>query len=108
LITLFGAAGNLLTLLAIPWAQKNRRLGFDRGPAKYTIIFMLNLAAADLIYCITILPIHSITVSYCFKQSVWALFKYSKRKKMISSTGAAVTMCVLVKVLCYFPQGCFV
>ena len=29
-----GAAGNLLTLLAIPWAQRHKKLGFHRTPLK--------------------------------------------------------------------------
>ena len=58
LIGLFGAAGNLLTLLAIPWAQKKQLPGFD-----HTTIFIVNLALADFLYCVTVLPMYSITVS---------------------------------------------
>ena len=59
---MFGACGNLLTLLAIPWAQRNKILGFDQPPSKYTRIFILNLAFADFAYCVLILPMYSVTV----------------------------------------------
>ena len=36
-----GALGNLLTLLAIPWAQSSRILGFSRSPLKYNIYFYI-------------------------------------------------------------------
>ena len=78
-----GALGNLLTLLAIPWAQSSRILGFSRSPLKYTqiisiyfyltvpkfcfnymytTIFIVNLAAADFLYCVTSLPMYAATV----------------------------------------------
>ena len=63
MVALFGAVGNLLTLTAIPWAQRNKILGFDRTPLKYTTVFMVNLAFADFLYCITNLPMYSLTVS---------------------------------------------
>ena len=67
-IAVIGAIGNLLTLTAIPWAQRNKFLGFNQDPLKYTTIFILNLAFADFLYCITNLPVYAITVSiyYCF------------------------------------------
>ena len=58
-----GALGNLLTLLAVPWAQSNKILGFNKPPAKHTTIFIINLAFADFLYCVTNLPMYSITVS---------------------------------------------
>ena len=63
IIAIFGAGGNLLTLLAIPWAKRNKILCFDRPPLKYTTIFILNLAFADFLYCIINLPMYSLTVS---------------------------------------------
>ena len=60
-----GAMGNLLTLLSIPWAQANKLLGFNKPPLKYTTVFIINLAFADFLYCITSLPMYSITVSKC-------------------------------------------
>lgn len=64
IVAVIGALGNLLTLLAIPWAQSNRILGFNRTPLKYTTIFIVNLAFADFLYCITSLPMYSYTVKY--------------------------------------------
>ena len=61
LVATVGAAGNLLTLLAIPWAQANKILGFHRTPLKYTTIFIVNLAFADFLYCVTSLPMYSTT-----------------------------------------------
>ena len=63
IVAVFGALGNLLTLLAIPWAQSNKILGFHRTPLKYTTIYIVNLAFADFLYCITNLPMYSTTVN---------------------------------------------
>jgi len=46
-IAVVGAIGNLLTLLAIPWAEKN--------------LPILNLAMADFIYCVINFPLYSFT-----------------------------------------------
>ena len=59
-----GTAGNLLTLLSIPWAQTNQILGFERKPFKYTTVFIINLAFADFLYCVTNLPMYSLTVGW--------------------------------------------
>ena len=68
-MAVIGALGNLLTLLAIPWAQANRILGFNRTPLKYTTIFIVTLAFADFLYCITSLPMYSYTVNvFYFKK----------------------------------------
>ena len=78
LVAIFGASGNLLTLLAIPWAQKKKILGFDKTPAsKYTTIFILNLAFADFLYCVTNLPMYSLTVSTSICLVVLWIFELS-------------------------------
>ena len=58
-----GALGNLLTILAIPWAQKNKKLGFDKYPLKFMTPVLLNLAFADFMYCVVNLPLCGVTVS---------------------------------------------
>ena len=63
LVALIGAGGNLLTLLAIPWAQANKILDFNKTPLKYTTIYIVNLAFADFLYCTTNLPMYSVTVA---------------------------------------------
>ena len=60
-IAIVGSAGNLLTLRAVPWAQDNKVLGFNISPLKYTTIFIVNLALADFLYCVTSLPMYSTT-----------------------------------------------
>jgi len=50
-----------MTLLAIPWAQSRNILGFNKSPLKYTTIFIINLAFSDFLYCVTNLPMYSIT-----------------------------------------------
>ena len=78
LVAIFGASGNLLTLLAIPWAQKKKILGFDKTPAsKYTTIFILNLAFADFLYYVTNLPLYSLTVSSAKCLLVVCIFEIS-------------------------------
>lgn len=34
IVAVVGAAGNLLTLLSVPWAQRNKMTGFDRSPCR--------------------------------------------------------------------------
>jgi len=55
-VAVIGTLGNLLTLTAIPWAQRNKILGFNQST-----IFILNLAFADFLYCIFNLPVYAIT-----------------------------------------------
>jgi len=61
IVAFSGAIGNLLTILAVPWAQHKRILGFNRPQLKYTTIFIINLAFADFLYCVINLPLYSIT-----------------------------------------------
>jgi len=61
-VAVFGGLGNLLTLLAIPWAQYHKMFGFNKTPQSYTTIFIVNLAFADFLYCITSMPMYSFTV----------------------------------------------
>ena len=63
IVAISGALGNLLTVLAVPWAQHKRILGFNRPQLKYTTIFIINLAIADFLYCVINLPLYSLTVS---------------------------------------------
>ena len=56
LITLIvGACGNLLTLMAIPYAKYKRRHGFEKT-FWTTDIWIMNLALCDLIFCLLALP----------------------------------------------------
>ena len=59
IVAIVGAVGNLLTLLAIPWAQRKKLPGFNIAPSKYTTIFIVNLAFADFLYCVINLPMYS-------------------------------------------------
>lgn len=52
-----GFTGNLLTLLAIPYAQRKGTLDFTRYDS--TTLFILNLAFSDLLYCTFNLPMYS-------------------------------------------------
>ena len=63
IVTVVGFLGNLLTLLSIPWARHNGLYGFSDHPSKHTSIFVLNLAFADFLYCVTSLPLNAFTVT---------------------------------------------
>ena len=63
IVTVVGFLGNLLTLLSIPWARHNGLYGFSDHPSKHTSIFVLNLAFADFLYCVTSLPLNAFTVN---------------------------------------------
>ena len=53
-----GTAGNLLTLVAIPYAMKRKMFGFGRSDAIDIITpYVLNLAFADFLYCTTSMPV---------------------------------------------------
>ena len=62
IVAIIGSVGNLMTLLAIPWAIHKKKLGFHKTPWKFTHIFIVNLALADFLYCTTSLPLYSLTV----------------------------------------------
>ena len=55
-----GFSGNLLTLLAIPYAQRKGILGFQQSTCDSTTLFILNLAFSDLLYCIFNLPMYAV------------------------------------------------
>ena len=59
-ILLFGALGNLLTLLAIPHAAKQKRHGLDRN-YQTTTVFVLHLALVDLLCSLVLGPIYAST-----------------------------------------------
>ena len=52
----FGSIGNMLTLLAIPYAIRRRRFGLR---FHCTHIFVINLALADFLYCALNLPTYA-------------------------------------------------
>ena len=62
IVAIIGSVGNLMTILAIPWAIHRKKLGFHKTPWKFTHIFIVNLALADFLYCTTSLPLYSLTV----------------------------------------------
>ena len=55
LVSVAGIFGNLLTLLALPYAKKKRLHRLHENWNTSTV-FILNLATADLIFCIICLP----------------------------------------------------
>ena len=58
-VAVAGILGNLLTLLALPFAREKRRHRLHESWNTSTI-FILNLAAVDLIFCIICIPTFSI------------------------------------------------
>ena len=61
---ILGVSGNLLTLLAVPYARKRRQFGFKRSNDS-TIPYVLNLAFSDLLFCLLAIPTY--TTHYIFK-----------------------------------------
>ena len=61
-VALIGSFGNLLTLLSIPWAIAHKKAIMHFVPMKYTNIFIVNLAWADFLYCVTSLPTYGYMV----------------------------------------------
>ena len=61
-MAVIGSFGNLLTLLSIPWAIAHKKAIMHFVPMKYTNIFIVNLAWADFLYCVTSLPTYGYMV----------------------------------------------
>ena len=53
-----GSTGNLLTMIAIPYAAKRRKFNLHRN--WITTIFVINLAFADFLYCTVNLPLYAL------------------------------------------------
>ena len=88
IVAIIGSVGNLMTLLAIPWAIHKKKLGFHKTPWKFTHIFIVNLALADFLYCTTCLPLYSLTVGACLL--VVKLKKQNELIEIMCSTFADV------------------
>ena len=52
---IIGVLGNLLTLISVTYARKNRKHGLHNTTRLSSTIFILNLAIVDLIYCLVII-----------------------------------------------------
>ena len=65
-MAVIGSFGNLLTLLSIPWAIAHKKAIMHFVPMKYTNIFIVNLAWADFLYCVTSLPTYGYMVFIYF------------------------------------------
>ena len=61
---IFGVTGNLLTLLSVPWACKRELFGFKHSDNS-DILYVLNLALTDLLFCLVAIPTY--TTHYIFK-----------------------------------------
>ena len=61
---ILGVSGNLLTLLSVPYARNRRQFGFKRSDDS-TILYVLNLAFSDLLFCLVAIPTY--TTHYIFK-----------------------------------------
>jgi hypothetical protein len=59
---LIGLAGNLLTLLSIPYAKYRKKFGFSHSET--TSIYILNLAMWDFLFCALAAPSHVLHVIY--------------------------------------------
>ena len=57
------SAGNLLTLLSIPYARYRRRFGFQRINDS-TTLYILNLAFCDFLFCLVPAPIFALHLIY--------------------------------------------
>ena len=62
---LFGVSGNLLTLLAIPYAYRRRRFGFRSSSDDPMNLYILNLAFCDLLFCLFVIPLFAL--NFIFK-----------------------------------------
>ena len=57
---LLGVSGNLLTLLAIPYACRRRRFGFKSSSDDPTNLYILHLAFCDLLFCLIVVPLFAL------------------------------------------------
>jgi hypothetical protein len=59
-----GLAGNLLTLLAIPYAKYRKRFGFSGNKSDTTSLYILNLAFCDFLFCAAATPFSVMNIFY--------------------------------------------
>ena len=64
---IIGVLGNLLTLISVTHAKKNKKHGLHNTTGLSSTIFVLNLAMVDLIYCLVIIS-----------KLIYGLFIYQK------------------------------
>ena len=59
-VSVLGGIGNLLTLCAVPYANRCCRAPLEVKRLRYSTatVFILNLAVADLLYCLVNLPLY--------------------------------------------------
>ena len=57
---LLGVSGNLLTLLAIPYARRRRRFGFKNSSDDPTNLYILHLAFCNLLFCLVVVPLFAL------------------------------------------------
>ena len=59
-VAVLGGLGNLLTLCAVPYASRCCRAPLEVKRLRYSTatVFILNLAVADLLYCLVNLPLY--------------------------------------------------
>ena len=81
---ILGFSGNLLTILAIPYAAKKQKFNLHRNWP--LTIFILNLAIADFLYSSINLPLYAL--QYIYKGWFWGEYLVSKEKKCIKIISA--------------------
>ncbi|XP_037068751.1 protein trapped in endoderm-1-like [Pollicipes pollicipes] len=70
MVAVLGGVGNLLTLTAVPYASRCCRAPREVKRLRYSTatVFILNLAVADLLYCLVNLPLYYLQYS---RPSLW-------------------------------------
>ncbi|XP_047476633.1 G-protein coupled receptor moody-like isoform X2 [Penaeus chinensis] len=105
-IMFVGFFGNLLTVLALPHSRRHR---------KTTTWFVVNLAAAEALFCVTILPVTAahlislyMTKHELLSDGACAYFAFCRYVTMLvgllSIAAIAINRCVLITVPKWYPK----
>lgn len=105
-IMFIGFFGNLLTVLALPYSRRHR---------KTTTWFVVNLAAAEALFCVTILPVTAahlislyMTAHALLSDSACAYFAFCRYVTMLvgllSIAAIAINRCVLITMPKNYPK----
>ena len=94
---LFGVGGNLLTLLAIPYARRRRCFGFKSSSDDSTNLYILHLAFCNLLFCLIVIPLF--TLHFVFRG--WPLGNTICLASVVMRWGAIIINNLLLSLIAF-------
>ena len=94
---LFGVSGNLLTLLAIPYARRRHRFGFKSSSDDPTNLYILHLAFCNLLFCLIVVPLF--TLHFVFRG--WPLGNTICLASVVMRWGSSIINNLLLSLIAF-------